>query len=543
MRTAVSIPHPSSGAGSAGDLVAAMSRPGFYPHAPADVQRRETQISWVFLAGDRAYKLKKPLVLPFLDYGTAERRRRFCEEEVRLNHRLAAAVYRGVRAVVERDGRFALAEADAPDAVEHVVEMARFDESRTLATLVADGAVTGIDIERVGRALAAFHRHAPSRPHEGFEPARIQRMLDGNFEAMAPWARDLGAERVVAAQRFALSFLAARGPGIVARARRGLVRDGHGDLRAEHVLVLGDDVQVVDCVEFDRDLREIDVGADLSFLVMDLARAGRPELGWDLVGAYRRAGGDPGPDAHIAFHAAGRAWVRTKIACMRAAELSGAPRDAALDEARATFAVGERLAWRARLPLAICVCGVPASGKSHVAAALADRCGLEVVDSDSTRKRLAGVPPADRAPASAYAEEASRATYAALGSAAAALVQETGGAIVDATFRHAADRAAFRGALGRPAAPLVFVECVAPPDVLLARARAREGDPAVVTDAGPAEVKRLAGDWEGLTDVPPGRHVIVRSDRLVDDVLDDVVAMLDRRLDGAAHPPTPTSEE
>ncbi len=546
MRTALP-PREPVGAGQVDvdELVEALGRPDFYPHRPVGVEHRETPISWVFLAGERAYKLKKPVILPFLDYGTAQRRRSLCEEEVRLNRRLAPDVYLGVRSVVWSHGRLELRDPGDPGAVEHVVEMSRFDEGRTLAARLAAGHAGRLDIERIGRRLADFHRHAPSRPHESDEPARIQHAINDSFEVISPWAHVIGSERVHAAQRFAQAFLAARGPAIVARGRRGLVREGHGDLRAEHVLLDGDDVVIVDCVEFDRELREIDVGADLSFLVMDLARLGHSELGWDVVRAYRRAGGDPGPDAHIAFHAAARAWVRTKLACLRAGdpERSDHERSEAVEEARSTFAVGERLTWRARLPLVLCACGVPASGKSHLAAALADRSGLSVVDSDTTRKRLAGLDPAERAPRSAYDDETSRRTYAAIGSSAAALVHEQGGAIVDATFRHAADRAAFRRALGRPVPPLVFVECLAPPDVLKARARTREQQPGRVSDAGVAEVARLSADWEPLGDLAPGRHVPVRTDRLIGDAVDDVVAMLDRRLDGAAALPEPDSEE
>ena len=517
-----------------------MSHPSFYPGSPVEVQVRETQISWVFLAGSRAYKLKKPVVLPFLDYGSAPRRRRFCEEEIRLNRRLAPTVYRGVRSIVHRDGRFALSDPEDPEAVDYVVEMVRYADDETLAAAVA-GARAGVaEAERIGRVLAAFHRHAPVRTHERDELARVERVLHGNFEAIIPWAHVLGAERVSAAQRFAHAFLAARAAGIVARARKGQVREGHGDLRAEHILLRDGAVEIVDCLEFDRDLRELDVGADLSFLVMDLTRLGVPELGWEIVRSYRKAGGDPGPNAHIMFHAANRAWVRTKLACLRAdePERTEAERAVALAEAQSMFEVGERLSWLARLPLVICVCGVPASGKTQLATALADRGGLPVVGSDRTRKGLFGLELTDRAPLAAYDDAVSRTTYETLGASAAALVHERGGAIVDATFRHAADRAAFRRALGRPTAPVLYVECIAPDDVLAARARAREESlsRADASDAGPELVDRLSHDWEPLADVSPGRHLIVRTDRVVEDAVDDVVSMLDRRLDGAAPP-------
>ena len=139
-------------------LAAALARPESYPQRPQAVEVRETHISWVFLAGDRAYKLKKPVTLPFVDYGTPDRRLAMCEEEVRLNRRLAPDRYLGVRAVVATpEGGATLARAGDPDAIDHVVEMRRFDEASTLAALVVRGGVSRRELEAVGRRLAEFH--------------------------------------------------------------------------------------------------------------------------------------------------------------------------------------------------------------------------------------------------------------------------------------------------------------------------------------------------------------------------------------------------
>ena len=419
-------------------VVAAMSDPEFYPEAPDTVEVRETHISWVFLAGDRAYKLKKPVVLPFLDHGGVARRREMCEREIELNQRLAGELYLGVQAIVRRDGHLQLAPA-GPDAIEHVVEMRRFDETTTLAALVAAGRATPEMLAAVGRRLAVFHAKADSDPVGGEVLARATHVADANFESLlGNGAIDSG--RVFAARRFADAFMAGHAAILDARAAGGHVREGHGDLRAEHVLI-GETVQVFDCAEFDADLRTVDVGADLAFLVMDLARLGRPDLARTLVDAYRHAGGDPGPDELIAFHAANGAWVRANVAALRDSAPGTPPQRhvAARAEAVELFSLGERLAWQARLPLTLIVCGPPASGKSELARGLAEVSGLPLISSDETRRRLAGLQATQRAPQDAHSVSATERTYADLGAQAAGQIGVSGGVIVDATL-HAANR-------------------------------------------------------------------------------------------------------
>ena len=289
------------------------------------VELRETHISWVLLQGDRAYKLKKPVRLPFLDYGSLERRHHLCREEVRLNRRLAPEVYLGVRALVRADGGVRLAPEDAPGAVEYAVEMRRYDEDATLARRLDAGTAGADEVAAVGRRIAAFHAGAarPADPERAV--AAFEAMLSENFATL----RELHADPPLIddAERLATAMLAGRRDELLRRARTGLVRDGHGDLRAEHV-VLERGIEIVDCIEFDPALREIDVGLDLAFLVMDLLRRDE-RLAAALVSAYRAAGGDPGDDALVDFFAAQRALIRAKVALVRAGQVDGADAGAA----------------------------------------------------------------------------------------------------------------------------------------------------------------------------------------------------------------------
>jgi len=510
---------------------AALARPTAYAHHPTSVEIRETHISWVFLAGERAFKLKKPLVLDFLDYGSAERRREMCHEEVRLNRRLAPDVYLGVRGVMLTEQGAELTADDDARAVEFVVEMRRYDERETLAAMLECGELQAGQVAAVGRALASFHDSAARAPANGAPVLTAERRFDENLHELLADVEQRGEiERIQALERFAHAFITAHAATFRRRADEGWIREGHGDLRAEHVLV-GRAVRVVDCVEFDRSLRELDVADDLAFLVFDLAARGGERFIDALVRAYRGAGGEPGPDWLIAFYATYRALVRAKVALIRARQMptTSAAHGRQSAAARDLIALAERFAWRSRLPLAIVVCGAPASGKSYLARAISQRSGFAHLSSDITRKRLVGVQPNQRADERAYGNEWNLRTYAELGRRAAGEVRVGRGAIIDATFRHRVDRQTFADAFGE-AGPVLFIECQAPRSVLAQRAERRAHDSARVSDADVGVVLREQGVWEPLEEVPARAHIAIRTDRDVEQVVGDALALLDRRL-------------
>ncbi len=508
-----------------------LSRPASYPHRPAEVIVRETHISWVFLAGELAYKLKKPLVLEFVDYGTPERRREMCREEVRLNRRLAPAIYLGVRGIVLEGDAVRWVADDDPRAVDYLVEMRRYPERDTLASRLERGELGPGQVATVGRVLAGFHAQAPAAEDIGVPVLAVERRFERNLqELLGRIEQRAEIERAQALERFAHAFVTNHAATLQRRAAEGWVREGHGDLRAEHVLIDGD-VQVVDCLEFDPGLRRLDVAEDLAFLVLDLAARGGKRLSEVLVTAYRAAGGEPGDDQLICFYAAYRALVRAKVELIRASQLpvASSARGRGSASARDLIAAAERFAWRARLPLVLVVCGPPASGKSHLARALTEVAELPHLSSDLTRKHLAGVRATQRAARDRYTAEWNQRTYAELARRATAAVAKTGGAVVDATFRHLADRRTFAAEFDS-AAPLIFIECQAPRAVLARRAARREQDRERVSDADPAIVLRELGSWEPLDEVRASAHLALRTDRPIEEILGDVIALLDRRL-------------
>ncbi len=497
------------------------------------VQMRETHISSLFITTDRAYKLKKPLVLDFLDYGTAERRRLMCAEEVRLNVRLAPDVYVAVRSLVRCGDGLRLADEGGPAAIDYVVEMRRYDEDQTLASTVDRGEADELAVGAVGLRLARFHSLCPVVPRNHGALAVLAGVQRNLRELIAQLDTSADRDRAFSVGGFLEAFVSSRADMLDERAGGGLVRDCHGDLRAEHV-VLRPQLSIVDCVEFEPSLRTLDVADDLAFLVMDLTRLGAQSLAAAMVAAYREAGGDAGDDALLAFFAVHRALVRAKVQFVRAAQHAAGSgvRTRSVASGHAFLALAERFAWRARDPGVLVICGVPACGKSYLADALGRASGFEVLSADLVRKELAGLRPHERAPDEIYRPEFNRRTYAELGERAAELARRDGGVLVDATFRLREDRDVFaRSAAG--AVPTTFVECVVPVEVLAARAADRDRDRGRVSDATAEIVERERRAWARLDEVPADAHVVVRTDRPVEAVLADLTAVLNARLSAA----------
>ena len=509
-------------------VVRAMLAPGFYPVPPAGVTLLQTHISFVLLAGDDVYKLKKPVRFAFLDFSTLERRRHFCHEEVRLNRRLAGDVYRGVLAIVPRGAGFALAPADAADAVEYAVHMRRLPAECVLARLLDAGAVTPALIDRIAERLVAFHAgcDASAAIARGGDPAEIARLMDEDFaEVVALHGDTISAADDAAVQRWCHGRLRALDALLRRRQATGRIRDGHGDLHAEHVYCLDDGLVIVDCIEFNPGFRHRDVAADVAFLAMDLDYHGHPGLAAHLVAAYADRAGDPDLPALVPFYACQRAYIRGKVDSLKSREPEVDPADAAAARASAArhFALAVRYTW-ADARLLVVVCGLSGSGKSTVATALAARTGFAHVNSDRTRKQLAGLAPTDRGGPELYTPARSAATYAALYAAAEGYLAAGHGVILDATFQRRVDRDRAAAVAAAAGAPVLFVECRADDAEIrrrLAVRTARADDP---SDADWAIYVQQRDRYEPVADDEP--HLVVDTARPTDEVLAALEAKL-----------------
>jgi uncharacterized protein len=491
------------------ELVDRLSDPSAYLHPVETVEVHQTHISVVFLAGSLAYKIKKPVDLGFLDYTTLERRRHFCEEEVRLNRRLAPSVYLGA-VPVTKDGERIRIEGTGT-VVEWAVKMERLPDSATLAAHLVRGNIGADSIEELARRLARFHKSAQA----GEEVAQ-----GGSFEAVARNALEnfeqstghigitLSSRTYARLKSLTEAALAALRDHIVDRALRGVPRDTHGDLRLDHVYWFPerqppDNWLVVDCIEFNVRFRHADPIAELAFLAMELALEGHENLADTFVEAYLRASGDQQGRLLLPFYRAYRAAVRAKVEGMKLAEpeVPEADRAAACVRARARwlFALSE-LEQPRRRPCLVLVGGLPGTGKSTLARALADEAGFDLIRSDVVRKELVAETGKARSGTAAggdiYTPEWNERTYEECLRRAEAILFEGGRVLIDASFHEESRRQLFLDAAKRWGIPVCLILCQADPDVVRDRLAYRQGD---ASDADWATHTAMSRRWEELS--------------------------------------------
>ncbi len=456
----------------------------------------ETHSGVVVFLGDRAYKLKKPLDLGFLDFSTLEARRAACHREVELNRRLAPDVYLGVADVIGPDGR----------PCEHLVVMRRMPAGRRLSTLVTEGADVDLHLVRLARLMAAFHAAAERSP-QADEAAGVEATLARwatNTAEMEPFTgRTLDAAAVAEVDALARRYLAGRGPVLARRVADGRACDGHGDLLAGDVFCLDDGPRVLDCIEFDDRLRLGDGLADVAFLAMDLEGLGRPDLAARFLSAYREHSGDNWPDSLAHHHVAYRAQVRAKVAAIRADQ--GHPPSAGEARSRLDLALGHLRAARVRLVL---VGGLPGTGKSTLAAGLGEALGAAVLRSDVVRKELAGVAPGRSAAApfgeGIYSPEHTQATYHELLRRARLALGMGEAVVLDASWADPAIRVEARRVAEETFSDLAEIVCVTPPTVAGARMRRRAGaahDPSDADVEVAAAMARSFAPWPEAAEV------------------------------------------
>ncbi len=507
----------------AGDVLAALATPELYPHRPARVEHLQTHISHVFLAGDEVYKLKKAVRFPFLDFRTRAQRRHFCLEELRLNRRLAAPIYLDVVALVRRDdGTVALGPslADGGDRpfVEPVLRMRRLPADRMLPALLAADAVEPGMMEGLARRIAAFHRAAPTGPAIAAEaaPDALRRRFADILATLAPFVGDvLHADEHATLVEFGERFVRSHADLLRTRQREGRIREGHGDLHAEHVC-FAEEVYVFDCIEFSVPFRCNDVASEVAFLTMDLEFRARRDLADAFAAAYASAAGDATLPRLLPYYAAFRACVRATVAALTSAEseVDAAERAAAHARARTYVELALRSAWRAGDPVVVVCCGLSGTGKSTLAAALAPVLDADVLRSDVIRKRgdPAGGPLV--AAAERYRPAARAAVYATLVAEVEARLATGRSVVADATFLRRADRAAVAAAAARHGRPVVFVETVASPETVQARLAARRPDD--VSDARVETYVAQQAGAEAWTSAEP--RLAVATDAAVADV-------------------------
>jgi aminoglycoside phosphotransferase family enzyme/predicted kinase len=429
-------------------LAARLTDPRCFPHPAAAIELIETHISWVVLAGDYAYKLKKPLDLGFLDFSTLAKRRAACDEEVRLNRRLAPELYLDVVAVTDGPGGPRI--GGVGPAAEYAVRMRRFDRAQELDRLLRADALPAERVDELARLVARFHADIPRAGDADpwGTPEAALAIAAANFDHVQALEHGPGiAERVAALQAWTLAEHARITPLLRARKRDGLVRECHGDLHLANMVLHGGRVVVFDCIEFNPALRWIDVMAEVAFTVMDLRHRGHRDLAQRFLNDYLEETGDYAGLAVLRYFLVYRAMVRAKIAAIRGAQATGDLADREHADFRAHLGLAEAFARPAGGAVVI-TCGASGSGKSHLARELAATGDWIRVRSDVERKRMAGLAPTARTESGVgtglYATAMGDRTYARLAELARTVIRAQYPVIVDATFLARAQRQALR---------------------------------------------------------------------------------------------------
>jgi len=479
-------------------LLADLESPATYPHeVHGAVRIVQTHISVVALTGLYAYKIKKPVDLGFVDFSTLEKRRHYCNEELRLNARFSPDIYLDVAPMYRVGQRHTFAPgAPASRPVEYAVRMHEFDPSDVLTEWIDNGRLTSDHIEAIARKIARIHADAPTSPDvaKWGEADAFEAMLEENFDTLRAFAGSVMPEAECTALRDELrdAFRRLR-TRLQARAEAGFVRECHGDLHLRNLCWFRGDFHLFDCIEFNDAFRCIDVLYELAFLAMDLRYRKRPDLAQRLINVYLERTGDYEGAVMLPFFMAVRASIRGKVACLRSEDpdVPDADRAEARESARQHLALARELIGVAR-PAIVLVCGVAGSGKSTVARELAQRLGALHLRSDAVRKHQAGVS-LDASDPSLYTRETTRWVYRRLADLAEDLARAGWPVILDATFLRASQRRLARDAARSADAPYAILHLDVPADLARERIANREGD---VSDAYPELVAAQQVDFE-----------------------------------------------
>lgn len=482
-------------------LLQSLLRPEAYDDTPRFVDFRQTHISYLFFTDLYVFKIKKPVDFGFLNFTSVDRRRFYCEEEVRLNRRLSPDVYLGV--VEVRQSTEGAAFTGDGQVIDYAVKMRRLPGERMLDFLVETGAVKEADILRIASTIAQFHLDAGRSDEisQSGSVASVRQNWSENFSQVAQFAEEsIPARDLAILQEWVTRFLSDNRELFAQRVDGGFIRDCDGDLHLANICI-GDNVWIFDCIEFNNRFRYIDTASDIAFLLMDLDYHFRRDLARVFLDEYCLLTGDYGCLAMVEFYKVYRAFVRGKVASltMRDLGVSLEEREIARETAKSYFRLARGYVVRHHLsPTMIMIGGMIGSGKSTLAAHLGRELGVEHLSSDRLRKELFSpeVLAEQEYGQGIYTNEADATTYSELLTRAVNLLKNGDSVIVDATFRRISDRQRFRQCTEEAGASVCLVFTDALEEIILKRLSARKDNPDQFSDGRPEIYRSMCESFE-----------------------------------------------
>lgn len=464
----------------------------------------ETHISWVVLTGEWVYKLKKPVNFGFVDFTSLELRQAACHEEVRLNRRTAAELYDDVVMLTE--------ECSGPQfggtgpVIEYAVRMRQFAQENILDQRLARGELSENDIDALAHEVAQLHRRAavasmvspfgtPNAVH-----ASVQACLDHLLRSSPP---DGQRTQFVQLNDWANREWHRLKETLEARKQQGWVRECHGDLHLGNLVLYGGRPMLFDCLEFNPELRWIDVISDVAFLVMDLFDRGAASLAWRMLNKWLEQTGDYDGLDLLRYYLVYRALVRAKVAALRLGQPDLSSNDVQhQQQLLRSYAELALMLSRPGRPALLMMHGVSGSGKSFIAGQLSTSLGAVHIRSDIERKRLFGLwPPTENSPAiqsEMYAPQATQRTYVRLQTLTRDVVEAGYSIVVDATFLRHSDRLSFASIARELGIPMIIVTCNAQESVLRERVSRRQLNGQDPSDADVSVLETQLASWEPL---------------------------------------------
>lgn len=468
-------------------LIRSLLKADSYDHPVKDIQLIETHISWVILTGAFAYKIKKPVNLGFLDFSTLEKRLFFCQEELRLNSRLAAKIYQEVVPISGSPEQPVL--RGAGEAIEYAVKMVQFPQRAQLDNMLANDELEPHHIDAIAYLVAEFHRTTAiaAQDSEFGNPQQVYHPVDENFRQIRQHPLNSTHQELLAGlEHWGKTTFSSLTPVFEQRKRDGFIRECHGDMHLRNLVWFNNQALAFDCLEFNPALRWIDTMSEIAFLVMDLQDRSQPMLAQRLLNRYLEQCGDYAGTQVLRFYLVYRALVRAKVDAIRAGQdgiSASEKRDA--EEGFSTYLKLARSYTLPIKPKLIITRGLSASGKSTLTQPLMESMGAIRIRSDIERKRLFGLQPGEDSAAGIeqgiYSAEAGVKTYDQLRALSALVLKAGYSVIVDAAFLKYEQRQPFVQLADEMQIAFVMLEFTATAATLRQRIRARVDD---VSDAG-----------------------------------------------------------
>jgi aminoglycoside phosphotransferase family enzyme/predicted kinase len=495
-------------------IIEELSRPEAYPEPVQSVQILQTHISVIFLAGSLVYKVKKPVDFGFLDFTTLAKRHHFCLEELTLNRRLSPALYIDVIPITEQNGNLQFGGSGTP--VEYAVLMKRLEEAQFLSSLLERGDVTDEMVDRLADKIASFHTSAATSEEitriGGTETVEFN--TEENFRQIEPYiGRNLSQKTFNLITGYTRTFREANKGQFREREKGGWIRDGHGDLHAQHIC-MNEEIQIYDCIEFNRRFRYADVLSDASFLAMDILMRGYADLADRYTRAYLSRTGQQGTEALYHFYACYHAVVRGKVEGLRSEDpnITDEETQSAAENARGYFKLAERYA-RTPYPVTLLVtCGLMGSGKSSLASGLSELMDIQIISTDWVRKELAGIDPASSRHVpfqeDIYSEQFTDRTYGELFDRASRLLTEGRTVLLDGTFTDPARREQALEVARSTGVRFLILYLETEEEILRSRLRERV-DKVTITDGREEILTDQMGTFVPPVDDPEGSVLII----------------------------------